>query len=86
MVKSAYRTAYPRAVKEDTFWIKIIDDDNAEAVRREVYKFFILTTIDRTVMQDIIVNMMDEANSAVTPTAAQRNAISRLRHDFFERF
>jgi len=86
MVKSAYKTAYPQAVKEDIFWIKTIDSDNTEAVRREVYNFFILITIDKTVMQDIIVNIMDEANSAVTPAAAQKNSINRLRQNFFERF
>jgi hypothetical protein len=86
MIKNAYRTAYPRAVKEDVFWIKIIDDDNTEAVRREIYNFFLLITIDKTIMQDIIVNMMEETNSAVTPTASQNNSINRLRQTFFERF
>jgi len=86
MIKNAYKTAYPRAVKEDVFWIKIIDEDNTEAIRREIYNFFILITIDKAIMQDIIVNMMEETNSAVTPTAAQNNSINRLRQTFFERF
>jgi hypothetical protein len=87
MVKNAYRKVYSGAVKEDICWIKIKDDSgNGEPVFREVYNYFILVTMDKMTMQVIIAGMMEEANSAVTPTAAQRNAINRLRQTFFEEF
>ena len=84
-MKNAYSTIYPAAVKEDTYWIKIINNDE-DSIHREIYNFFVLITIDKTAMQDIIYNMLGESASAVTPTAAQRNAINYLRQNFFEGF
>jgi hypothetical protein len=84
-VKNAYRTRYPPAVKEDTYWIKIINNDE-DSIHQEIYNFFVLITIDKIDMQDIINNVLEEAASAVTPTVAQRNAINNLRLNFFESF
>jgi len=86
-VKNAYRKVYSGAVKEDVCWIKVKDNnENGEPVSEEIYKYFILVTMDRMTMQVIIDDMIEEANSVVTPTAAQKNAINHLRQTFFEEF
>jgi len=88
MVKKAYSAVYTGAVKEDTYWIKMIvrqENDNMEA-NTEIYNFFVLISIDKMTMQAIISNLMTESLSAVTPTAEQRNSINRLQQSFFERF
>jgi len=92
MVKSAYSAKYPGAVKEDTYWVKTKTGNGEHASSEEhgsssdFYVFFVLVSIDRREMQSIISNMISETVSAVTPTNAQRNAINRLRQNFFEGF
>jgi hypothetical protein len=84
-VKNAYRTRYPTAIKEDTYWIKIINNDE-DSSHHEIYNFFVLITIDKIDMQDIINSMLENTASTVTSTAAQRNAINNLCQNFFEGF
>jgi len=84
MIHSAYNAEYSGAVKEDNYWIKT-KSENAGAPS-ENYKFFVLITIEKTLMQSIIRNMMTETTANVTLTAVQNNSVNRLRNAFFEGF
>jgi len=92
MVLNAYSGEYQGAVKEDIFWIKIkVDSETIESENSapsETYNFFILITIDRTMMRVIITNMMTRILAAISPapSGARAAAIERLRQTFFEGF
>jgi len=84
MMHTAYNAVYPDAVKEDNYWIKT-KSENAEEPS-ENYKFFVLITIDKILMQSIIRNMMTKTAADVTITTIQNNSVNRLRNTFFEGF
>jgi len=84
MIHNAYNAEYPGAVKEDNYWIKT-KSENAEASSGN-YKFFILVTIEKMLMQNIIRNMMTKTTTDVTMTTIQSNSVNRLRNTFFEGF
>jgi len=89
MVKKAHNAEYSGVVKEDTYWIKLLNNSENTGVvgnNTEIYNFFVLLTIDKTTMQDIINEMMTETVNAVNPVGAHRNAVNRLRQYFFEGF
>jgi hypothetical protein len=92
MVLSAYNGEYPGTIKEDTYWIKIKTNNGNETGEiennstQEIYNFFILITIDKAAMRSIIIRMMTESFSAVTPSNAQTAAVNRLRQGFFDGF
>jgi hypothetical protein len=91
MVKKAYNAEYSGVLKEDTYWIKLLNNDisnndgivNADT---EIYNFFVLLTIDKVIMESVISGMMTEAMTGVSPTEAQRVSINRLRQIFFQGF
>ena len=91
MIKKAYNTEYPGVLKEDTYWIKSLNNDisNNGGIANtdtEIYNFFILLTIDKVKMESVISDMMAETMAGVTPTEAQRVSINRLRQIFFQEF
>jgi len=96
LIKKAFVADYPGAIKEETYWIKTLnnnvnedmdaDDANDANNYREIYDFFVFISIDKTAMQVIIKNMMAEVFAAVTPTRAQTSSIIRLQQNFFEGF
>ena len=97
LVKKAFSGEYPDAIKEETYWIKTMPNqvyDAAELAEEqeritapsEVYIFFVFASIDKTTMQSIIKEMMDDTFASVKPTRAQNAAINRLRQTFFEGF
>jgi hypothetical protein len=61
------------------------ENDDMEAYT-EIYNFFVLISIDKMIMQEIINKLMAESLSVVTPTAEQKDSINRLRQNFFSRF
>jgi len=90
-VKKAFDAEYADAFLEDTFWVKRRVGQNglntaSENSFSEVYEFFVFISIDKDIMQAIIVRMMAEALAVVTPTRAQNNAIRRLQQIFFVGF
>jgi len=88
-IKYAYNAEYPGALKEDTYWIKLNEDNentDESAGAAEGYMFFILISIDKHVMQPIIDNMAAQAAADTAPAGAQAAAVSRLRQNFFEGF
>jgi len=84
MIHNAYNAVYQGAVKEDNYWIKIRSKDTEEA--SENYKFYVFITIEKSLMQSIIRNMMTKTTADVTITAIQSNSVNRLRNTFFEGF
>jgi len=88
MVKKAYNAGYNGASLEDTYWIKLKADQNEQDEMNvsEVYDFFVFISIDKKIMQNIIMQMMTDVQAAVTVSRAQNNAINRLQQTFFEGF
>jgi len=90
LVKNAYNAVYPGVVKNDTSWIKInTENDIDESINRnpsEIYMSFVLFSIDKPLMQDIIRNLITQTLETVTPSANQAVAVNRLRQNFFEGF
>lgn len=87
MIKNAYSVVYPDVSKESTYWIKLKTNneiDSGESVLSYIYNYFILIIIDKTVMQTVISDMMENAYSSLNPLDSHRNAIDRLRKTFFE--
>jgi hypothetical protein len=84
MIHNAYNAVYSGAVKADNYWIKT-KSENAEELS-ENYIFFALITIEKTIMQSIIRDMITKTIAAVTMTASQTNSVNRLRNTFFEGF
>jgi len=93
MIKNASSAEYP-GVFEDTYWIKIKDEND-----EEIYLFFILISIDRMELQAIITKMMDDSMVETPPpvmrrrqrnfheiAAAQAAAVNNLRQNFFMGF
>jgi len=79
LIQIAYGTGYPDAVKQDTYWFK-------KGIEPETYNFFILITIEKTIMQSVIRNMMTEAYAAASPRRALAVTVNKLRQSFFEGF
>jgi hypothetical protein len=97
MIKSAYSAVYRDVSKEDIYWVKLEVNNKpnneeifpeSESVNgsSEIYIFFILLIIDKTVMQSEIHNMLEEAYLSSAPVGSHNNAIKRLRLKFFEGF
>ena len=86
MIKNAYNNEYPGAVKEDSHWIRIWSEDENSHEYMEKYIFFVLITIDKIAMQVIIRDMITKTIDTVNLSRNQRNAVNRLRQNFFEGF
>jgi len=84
MIHNAYNAVYQGAVKEDNYWIKIRSKNEEEP--SENYKFYVLITIEKNLMQSIIRNMMTKTITDITMTTVQSNTVNRLRNTFFEGF
>lgn len=84
VIRNAYSTVYPGAVKEDTYWIKMITVD--EEGPSELYVFFVLIGIDKTELQHVIQDMLTKSMPSSGISASQRNAIERMNKNFFEEF
>ena len=93
LIKRAFNAEYPGAVKEETYWIKILAnnetgnaEENIAAGSQELYDFFILISIDKSALRNIINGMMSGTVEAVDKTRAQNASIRRIQQIFFEGF
>ena len=95
LIKNAYNAEYPDTKVEDTYWIKIRDDegDEEDEEDEEIYLFFIFAGMDKTTMQNIIEKMMENTLEEIALSgrrASLRNnqtaSINNLRQNFFEGF
>jgi len=84
-IKKSFDTEYPDAFIEDTYWIKKTIPSETNGFQ-ETYEFFAFIVIDKTIMQNVINNMIAETRATVTPTRAQINAINNIQLHFFEGF
>ena len=88
LIKNANNAEYPDAAVEDTYWIKIRDDDEDE----EFFLFFIFASMDKIKMQNILEEMMEAAFNEAAPSQRrfsrnpQTASINNLRQNFFEGF
>jgi hypothetical protein len=85
MVKKAFNAEYQGVLKEDTYWVKFLNNDDSIS-DTEIYNFFILLTIDKIKMESAISGMMANTMAVVTVTDPQRIAINRLRSYFYQGF
>ncbi|GHV96037.1 hypothetical protein AGMMS50293_23570 [Spirochaetia bacterium] len=98
LIKSASDAEYAGALKEESFWIKqrvehkteTADseetDQSGPPLVEEVYEFFVLISIDKTILQTRIREFMAGIKPAVPPSRAQKAAINRVQQIFFEGF
>jgi len=90
LVKNAYNTVFPNTIKEETYWIKVkVDNESDELsddVTSNVFFFFVLISMDKITMQNIIRNMMSQTINSVTLTGEQAISVNRLRQNFFTGF
>ncbi|MDR0301737.1 MAG: hypothetical protein LBI04_05415 [Treponema sp.] len=85
LIKKSFDTEYLDASVEDTYWIKKTGTSEANDFQ-DIYEFFSFISIEKTIMQNVIRNMIAEVRAAVTPTRAQNNAINNIQKNFFEGF
>ena len=83
-MRKAFSSACMGAVKEDIYWLKMRGDNGISGT--ENYIYLILISIDKTTMQDTILNMMAETLQNVSLSSSQRNAVHRMQNNFFEGF
>jgi len=88
MVKNAYNSGYPGAVKEETYWIKTktgndSPDSNSQS---ETIMFFVLISVDKNTIQTVITDLAAQTAASVTLTRNQSAAVNRLRQTFFDGF
>jgi hypothetical protein len=102
MIREASDAEYSGATREDSFWIKHRINRTEEAFAlseaeqednqmpypavQEVYDFFVLTSIDKAVLQTKIRNLMENIKTDIPPTRDQSVSRSRIQQSFFERF
>jgi len=87
LVKGAYNARFPGAVKEDTYWIKIRQyDESQNDAASEIFMFFVLISIEKLIMQDLINDLITQTIDTVTSTRNQAVAINNIRQNFFEGF
>jgi len=94
MVKNAYNSEYPGAVKEDTYWIKTKANnetsneqgETTDNTPSEAIVFFVLISIDKQTIQTIITDLAAQTAASVTLTRNQSAAVNRLRQTFFDGF
>ena len=84
-IKKSFDTEYPDASTEDIYWIKKTVPSETNGFQ-DTYEFFTFIIIDKTIMQNVIKNMIAETRATVTPTRAQNNAINNIQLHFFEGF
>ena len=97
LIKRASNAEYPGAVKEAVFWVKTRmiqrqenddadPDETNEPLFVERYEYFVLISIDKTMMQNRIRELMANIETAAAPTRAQSAAINRVQQSFFGGF
>jgi len=84
MMHNAYKAEYNEALKEDYYWIKTKSGNEEEP--SENYIFYLLITIEKSLMQSIIRNMIVKTSEVVILTKSQNNSVNKLRNTFFEGF
>jgi len=89
-MKAVYDAKYSRAEIEDMFWIKrlIISSDTLanNTTIEEPYEFFVLVSIDKTILQNHIRGIMNEIKTKKRLSKEQAAAVNRIKQILFEGF
>jgi len=85
-VKKAYNASYDGAAIEDSFWIKTNESENDNNSPEEKYIYFILTSIDKGKLYEIIKNITAEAASGIKLNRKQNAAVKNIQQNFFMGF
>jgi hypothetical protein len=87
VVKSSSDASYSGARKETDFWIKKrYFKADGKTVDREVYDYYILVSIDKTLLEQQINNVLNNVSADVPPTREQATAYDRVKEAFYEGF
>jgi hypothetical protein len=97
LIKKVSDGEYPGADKEQTFWIRqkkipnrVENDEDSEVPPAnddlERYEIFVLITIKKESLQEMIKKIMADIKTNTAPTRQQRAAISNINQTFFEGF
>ena len=89
LIKEAFNTQYPGAVKEETYWIrtKTANSGNGENITSaEQYEFFVFLSIEKELLRDTINFLLLNVYSRTELTRNQKAAITYIQQNFFEGF
>ncbi|MDL2229002.1 hypothetical protein LJC14_02005 [Treponema sp. OttesenSCG-928-L16] len=87
VVKSVTEASFSGARKESDFWLlKRYFKADGKSVDREEYEIYILTTIDKALLERQLDAVLEKAESDSSPTTEQKTAIDRVKEAFYEGF
>jgi hypothetical protein len=87
VVKSSSDASYTGARKETDFWLqKRYFNTDGKSVSREVFEFYVLVSIDKTLLERQISDILNGVKVDTPPTREQATAIDRVKEAFYEGF
>ena len=87
VVQSVAEATFSGARRENDFWLlKRYFKADGRTVDREAYEFYVLVTIDRSVLEEQVTNIINGVRPSQPVTAEQQTAINRVREAFYEGF
>ncbi|MDR2901103.1 MAG: hypothetical protein LBV20_06245 [Treponema sp.] len=87
VVKNVTDVSFSGARKETDFWLlKRYFQADGQTVEREEYEYFVLVTIDRSLLQRQIDDVLDRANAATQLSDEESAAVIRVKEVFYEGF
>ncbi|MDR1902095.1 MAG: hypothetical protein LBQ88_07445 [Treponema sp.] len=86
-VKAASDAYYTGAVQEGEFWLlqQYFEEDGV-TVGQEFYIFLVLISIDKSLMENQILQIINNIDIEHKPTKEQASAVSQIKGNFFENF
>ncbi|GHT83459.1 hypothetical protein FACS1894137_04590 [Spirochaetia bacterium] len=87
VVKNSADAAFSGAIQGTSFWIKkTIFGEDGVSPAGEAYEYYILTSINKEILEEQINGILESAQPDLPPTKAQAAAIARFRQDFYDGF
>jgi hypothetical protein len=87
VVKATSDASYTGARRESDFWLlRHYFGEDGKTVEREVYDFYVLVSIDRSLLERQLNDMLQGIHPESRPTRDQAAAVERVKENFFEGF
>jgi hypothetical protein len=87
VTKNVASASYSGARKENDYWLlKRYFKSDGKTVDREAYDFYVLVTIDRSILERQINEVLDGTKSDAPLTREQQTAVDRVKEAFYEGF
>jgi hypothetical protein len=86
-VKTSSDASYTGAQRESDFWLlRRYFEEDGKTVKREVYDFYVLISIDRPLLERRLKEILEGIRPEPRPARDQAAAVERIRENFFEEF